>query len=232
MRARENNKNKTIFNSIKIGIKEGFKIQTVPSFLKIFDSLIWVKIFKFVGIITTSYILSSKFNLLKTYNIHNLNDEIFIISSVISISYLIYRVFYSITVVIYTIKLFKDKKHWLVNSPKDHLATVLKGGLMVLKGSTSVVGGSGLLFTVGSELDDIAEQYGRKRVIIPAINSTLEKWGVAHHVDRALDYVGFLKEPDALRKRAIADAATAWHLPEETVEKALEQEANKTISSR
>lgn len=108
-------KNKTIFNSIKTGIKEGILIQQVPNFLIKFDSLIWVKIFKILGVITTSYILSSKFELLKTYNIHNLNNEIFYVSSFISIIYLIYRIFYSVASIIYTIKLFKNKKHWVIN---------------------------------------------------------------------------------------------------------------------
>ena len=111
-------KTKTIFNSIKIGIREGISIQKVPNFLINFDNLIWVKIFKLLGIITTSYILSSKFSLLKSYNIYNLNFEIFIISSVISIIYLIYRIFYHFTVVVYTFKLFKNKQHWVVNTPK------------------------------------------------------------------------------------------------------------------
>jgi hypothetical protein len=63
----------------------------------------------------------------------------------------------------------------VINSPKDNLATLLKGGLMVIKSSTSVVAGSGLLFTIGSELDDIAQQHGRAKVFVPTIKASLEK---------------------------------------------------------
>lgn len=104
-------KNKTIYTRIKIGIMEGISIQQVPNYLKNFDNLILVKIFKILGIISTSYILSSKFNILKTYNIYNLNNEIFYVASFISILYLFYRLFYSFSVVVYTIKLFKNKQH-------------------------------------------------------------------------------------------------------------------------
>ena len=57
----------------------------------------------------SSYILSSKFNLLKNYNIYDLNTEIFYVSIVFSLIYLIYRFIYSVSVIVYRIKLFKDK---------------------------------------------------------------------------------------------------------------------------
>ena len=67
------NKNKTILNRIMIGIREGIAMQQVPNFLLHFNNLIWVRIFKLLGIISTSVILSNKFHLLKRYNIHDLN---------------------------------------------------------------------------------------------------------------------------------------------------------------
>lgn len=225
-------KNKSIFNRIKIGIKEGLFIQQTPNYLKDFDKLILVKIFKFLGLISTSYILSSKFHLLKNYDIHNLNNEIFYVASFISILYLFYRVFYSISVVVYTIKLFKNKQHWVINSPKDNLATLLKGGLMVIKSSTSVVAGSGLLFTIGSELDDIAQQHGRAKVFVPTIKASLEKWGVSEHVDKVLDYAGFVKLQDEIKQQAISDSAKAFNLSEEVVRKSLDSAANSALTEK
>ena len=107
------NKNKTILNRIMIGIREGIAMQQVPNFLLHFNNLIWVRIFKILGIISTSVILSNKFHLLKRYNIHDLNYEIFIIASIISILYLSYRIFYHFVSIVYIIKLFTDKKHWV-----------------------------------------------------------------------------------------------------------------------
>lgn len=225
----EQNK-KTLLQRVWVGIKEGATMQIVPEYLKNFDNLIWVKIYKFLGVITTSYILSSKYDLLKLYNIHDLNHEIFIVSSFISITYLLYRLYYSVSVVIYVFILFKNKKHWVVNTPEDHLSSILKAGLLVLKTSTNVVIGSGVVFTVGSELDDIAEQAGRQKVFIPTIKATLIKWGVENHVDNMLDYAGFKKSTEENRKKAITEAAKAFSLPENVVEKALDIEANKTIS--
>lgn len=74
---------------------------------------------------------------------------------------------------------------------------------MVIKGSTSVVTGSALIFSVGSEQGDIAEQYGRAKVLNLTIKSTLEKWEVSGHVDKFLDYAGFVKLQDEAKERAM-----------------------------
>ena len=92
------NKNKTILNRIMIGIREGIAMQQVPNFLLHFNNLIWVRIFKILGIISTSVILSNKFHLLKRYNIHDLNIPCggrFLLLLVLSL-YFIFLIGYSI----------------------------------------------------------------------------------------------------------------------------------------
>lgn len=100
---------------------------------------------------------------------------------------------------------------------------------MALKTSTRVVAGSGILFTVGAELEDIAEKAGRKAVFIPTIKDKLEKWGVSDHVDGFLDRVGYVKDPNENKQIAVEMAAKAFKIPAEEVEVALNRKSLEQI---
>ena len=87
---------KNIFTSILKGIREGQKLELIPKKLQDFNNLIFVKVFRFLGAVSTSVILSSKFNLLKAYNIYDLNIEIFYISMFFSLIYLFYKLIFNL----------------------------------------------------------------------------------------------------------------------------------------
>ena len=169
--------------SIIKGIKEANETDYIPQKIQNFNNLIIVRIFKFLGFISTSIILSSNFNLLKTYNIHNLNVEIFYIATFFSLIYLSYRLIFSFLILKRIFFAFKNKEYIVRNSPRDILASVFKAALYSVKGLGQASIGYGLFFTMAYELDEIAESHGRARVLIPALNKSIEVVGLKNKVE-------------------------------------------------
>ena len=226
---------KNILNRITKGIREANNIDLTPKEFQKINSLKFVKIFKFLGIFSTSVILSSKFQLLKTYNIYDLNNEILYLSMFFSIIYIIYRLIFNFFVLKKIFFIFKNKEYEVLNSPKDILATVLKAGFIALKGVGGVTVSTGLLFTMGNEMDDIAESYGRKRVFGPALNNGIEKLGLKNKVESLLDQIGFhkidlKKLTEEERNKLIKQTAEAWNVPEEYLKISIDSLVNRRES--
>lgn len=90
-----------------------------------------------------------------------------------------------------------------------------------------------LMFTVGYELDEIAEAHGREKVFIPTLNATLDRLGVSQHVDIRLDYAGFLKKTEEAKERIIAKAAIEYDMTKDAVKSALDKaKIEQTLSEQ
>lgn len=220
-----------IFKRVWKGVAEGNSLEMVPKHVKEFNNLKLVKFFRFAGIFSTTYLLSSDWNILKKYNIYDLNEEIFYIAMFFSFIYIIYRVVYTFYVIKETYYIFKNKKYYVINSPRDPLATMIKAGWVALKSGVQATVGTGLLFTMANEIDDLSESSGRARVLIPALNRGIAKKGLNDTVDTFLNKFGFTKvkptetvetQPDILKL-----VAKEFNVKEEDLKISLENLQNR-----
>jgi hypothetical protein len=154
----------------------------VPEDLSKFDSNIYVRIFKFIGPICMTIIISGiGFKLNKIY---------FYINIFISISYILYKLYY----------IYRQIKHWIYNvrngnllvrnSPLDFIGTIGKVGGYTIKSVVNLSVGTGLTYALCHELDDILEKEGKEAYFVPKMKTGLERSGISDAAKIFLDKLG------------------------------------------
>ena len=147
-----------------------------------FDSNIYVRIFKLIGPICMTIIISG-IGL-------KLNKIYFYIIIFISISYILYKLYY----------VYRNIKHWFYNvrngnllvrnSPLDFLGSIGKAGGYTIKSIVNLSVGTGLTYALCHELDDILEKEGKEPFFIPRLKKGIEASGLNAHVSEMLKKVG------------------------------------------
>jgi hypothetical protein len=148
-------------NSIKLGIRRGLEIPTLPLRIRNFYDNIVIRIFRFIGGIClvlnlTGYYLSFP-NILHWF--------ILIISAIQMIQIMIItgiKIVYSIYTLIYNPKIFEIR-----NSPLNYLATHLGKIILCAKIGCGVGGGAAGIVATGATFDTLLDTAGYNKVFIP-----------------------------------------------------------------
>ena len=163
----------------------------VPEGLSKFDSNIYVRIFKLIGPMCMTIIISGiGFKLNKIY---------FYIIIFISISYILYKLYY----------VYRQIKHWFYNvrngnllvrnSPLDFVGSIGKAGGYTIKSVVNLSVGTVLTYALCHELDDIHEKEGKEPFFVPRLKSGIAAVGMDVYVSNILKKVG-IEDLQAVKK--------------------------------
>lgn len=140
-------KNTTLLHRIYFGIKSGWSLPIYPAHILEIDSSIYLRIFKALGALCTFMLVSG---IIKQFDY-----ILFLITIIISISYLIYR----LLLVFYALKQFIIHiiigKLLVINSPLGFLSSIFRVVSSSVKTTTSITVGTGITYCLASELGEI-----------------------------------------------------------------------------
>jgi hypothetical protein len=163
----------TNFNSIWLGLKKGYQIETLPNNVRLFLDTPLVRIFRVLGGICVLLYLLNKNGTITLNLPYNLNIIIYIIALIQFIQIFIisvWKIVYGINKILYHKEEFEVR-----NSPLNRLASITSNLLFCWKVGCQV-GSSGLSILGTSMLIDTAlEAAGHDKIFDPIISKGINK---------------------------------------------------------
>jgi hypothetical protein len=154
-----NNKKLKFINSIILGVKHGYKINTLPNNILELHNNIFIRIFRIIGGISILLVISRK--------IIDYNQYIFILVTCIGILFIFYQFYIYYHKTKYIIKLFKEGKLDIRNSPINRIASIMSKIIICVKGGCDVAASIGSLGALGIIGDEILKESGIEPIFIP-----------------------------------------------------------------
>lgn len=158
-------KNKTILTRLLIGIKKGFLTPTLPAEILKFQSLLYIRILRFLGGISFLLILSKKY-------LH-FNIYVLYICMFFALLFTIYHFIISYYRIKHIIKLLRSDELNIRNSPIDRLASLGAKAIMCAKGACEAAQPVGLGLGLMLGTDEILKSSGRDAMFSPLLGKGL-----------------------------------------------------------
>lgn len=156
---------KPIIIRLKIGFKKGYNTPTLPNNILKFQSLIYIRIFRFLGGISFLFILSKHYS---NYNVYVLYVCFFL-----SLLFTIYHIIITYYRFKHIIKILRSDELDIRNSPLDRLASLAARAILCTKGicdSAQPVGlGLGLMLSA----DEVLKHANREPIFGPYLGAIL-----------------------------------------------------------
>ena len=173
---------KNIRSRIWYGIKTGWELPIVPDHISKLDKNFYIKIFKTMGGICMSIIITGIGS--------DLNDTAFYIIFAHSILYILYRLAYTFYVL----------KQWLYNlftgkfivrkSPLDPISTIIRMSVNTLKTTATFSIGTGMTYALAHELDEILIKEGKEPYFVHHMKALMVKAGIEDLAIKFLNKIG------------------------------------------
>lgn len=163
--------NSIYINSIFLGIKKGYEVDTLPANYRKFLNLYVVRIMRFICGLCLMLVLTKYYlNLPKIF--HNWILVLGVIQSI----FIIFTIFTKIIYGLYTL-IYQKKKLEVRNSPINLFASRIGRAVYCFKVGCAITGGTAATIAAGVSFDTVLEQSGRPKIFVPlmakVLNTTL-----------------------------------------------------------
>nr|YP_009710794.1 NADH dehydrogenase subunit 6 [Macrolepiota fuliginosa]QFZ98743.1 NADH dehydrogenase subunit 6 [Macrolepiota fuliginosa] len=212
------------YNSIKLGIKEAWLTPTYPDHIILLNNNIYIRVFKFIGAIST--VVFTTLTKIEC-DIYYILYYIFGLISMLYLSYRLVLAFYAIKQSLYNLI---TGKFIVRNSPLNYTATILKFIANAAKNTTQMTISTGMAFTLGYEIDTILEKNGYESYIIPGVITAIKKAGLEKIVIEGADAMGIKQKPVGLPTSTDPDTALTSNSAK--ILKNLTEEEKKEMESK